>query len=67
MPAVFKLKDVAKAAGMDPRRLSTFLDRKLIECDRPGTGKPRHFTTDDARRIGLLTGLGATAPAECRG
>ena len=54
VPAVFKLKDVAKAAGMDPRRLSTFLDRKLIECDRPGTGRPRHFTTDDAARIGLL-------------
>ena len=39
---------------MDPRRLSTFLDRKLIECDRPGTGKSRQFTEDDAARIGLL-------------
>jgi hypothetical protein len=54
VPEVFKLKDVAQAAGMDPRRLSTFLDRKLIDCDRPGTGRSRQFTTDDAARIGLL-------------
>jgi hypothetical protein len=51
---LFTVKDAARAAGMEPRRLTTILDRQLIECDRPGTGKARQFTVDDVARIGLM-------------
>ena len=52
-----RTKAVSRALDIDPRKLTGYLERGLVPCERPGTGAPRLFSRSDITRVALLDRL----------
>ncbi len=51
---MYKLSEVADAVGINPRTLSDWLDRGIIDAGRPGRGTHREFGVRDVDRIAII-------------
>lgn len=54
---MFKLSEVANATGVDPRTLTNWLDRRIVEVPAYGSGSQRRFSRDDVVRVALIAEL----------
>lgn len=54
---MFKLSEVASAAGVEVRTLTGWLDRRIVDVPAFGSGNNRRFSRDDAIRVALIADL----------